>query len=87
MRAVLAPFVLGAAAVGVLLATGVLAAGMAAEASGWDDLRVALGPLVFVVFERAGETTATTFGAGLPAAAVLGGLLNALGAVLLRRRH
>lgn len=86
MRALVTPFLLGCVAFGAVLVTAALAAGVLAQASGWGDVRVALGPLVFVAFERSGETTATTFGPGLAAATAFGGVVNALGAALLHRR-
>ncbi len=86
MRGLVVAFLLGSVAVAAVLATTALAAGVLAEASGWHGLRLAVGPVLLVAFERAGQTTATTFGPGLLAIVILAGALNALGAALLRRR-
>ena len=60
--------------------------GIAAQSGGWHSFRVALGPVVFLSFERLPNGTSTTFGNGLPLLAFAGGALNAVGAALLRRR-
>ena len=86
MRALVIPFVLGCVAVGGLVAATTLVLGIVAEMSAWGDMRLELGLLLFVGFERAGATTAATFGPGLAVIALLAGLLNAVGAALLRRR-
>jgi hypothetical protein len=54
--------------------------------SGGRTVDVRVGPLVLVAVQRVGTATATTFGSGLLAAAVLGGIVNALAAALLARR-
>ena len=77
-----------------LVAFGVLAYGAAATiaflALGGDvgPLRVGAGPLLLVEVERGpAGSSATTFGAGLLAVAVLGGVVNASAAAVLERRR
>lgn len=79
------------------VALGMLAAGLVAYAcaaaaavvvqAGGRTLDVHLGPLALVAVERTGAGTATTFGSGLLAVALLGGIVNALLAVVLTRRR
>lgn len=87
MRALLIPFLLGAAALGITAGAAAVAVVIAAEAGGWDSFRAGLGPVLVVAFERSGKATAATFGPGIAVAAAVGGLLNAAGAALLRRRR
>jgi len=87
MRPLVIAFVLGAAAVGIVASVAGFAIGVAAQSGGWSSFRAALGPIVFVSFERAPQATTTTFGAGIPLLALAGGALNALGAGVLSRRR
>lgn len=86
MRALVIPFLLGAVAAGFAAGAAAVAVVIVADAGGWASFRAALGPLLLVEFERSGTATAATFGPGIAIAAVAGGLLNAAGAALLRRR-
>jgi hypothetical protein len=86
MRPVVIAFVLGAVAVGMAVSIAGFALGVVAQSGGWDSFRVALGPLVFLSFERLPHETSTTFGSGLVLLALAGGALNAVGAALLSRR-
>lgn len=87
MRAsLLKAFLLGTAAFGVLGYAAAAAVALAAQA-GERALDVRLGPLALVVVERAGGRIATTFGAGILAVAVAGGIANALFALVLARRR
>lgn len=86
MRSVVAAFALGVAAVGAFALVLALVLAALADASGREALRVGLGPLVLVEFERGVHGTATTFGSALFVLPFLGGLLNAAGAALLRNR-
>jgi hypothetical protein len=86
MRPVVIAFVLGAAAVWIVLLVGGFALGIAAQSGGWASFRVALGPAVLLEFTREPVGTSTTFGPGLALAALLGGALNAAAAAWLRRR-
>jgi hypothetical protein len=79
-------FVLGAVAVGLAASVAGFVLGVVAQSGGWESFRVALGPLLFLSFERVPGETSTTFGNGLSLLALAGGALNALGAALLRRR-
>jgi hypothetical protein len=83
---VVTAFALGVAAVGALALVSALVLAALADAGGRDALRVGLGPLVLVEFERGPRGTATTFGPALLVLPLLGGLLNAAGAAILRRR-
>jgi hypothetical protein len=79
-------FVLGAVAAAVALSVAGLVLGIAAQSGDWHSFRVALGPVVFLSYERLPDGTSTAFGNGLTLLALVGGALNALGAALLRRR-
>lgn len=76
---------LGAAAVGVLAYAAAAAAAIIVQA-GRSELNVRVGPLVLVAVERSEGVATTTFGTGLLALALLGGVLNAVMAELLARR-
>jgi hypothetical protein len=86
MRTVVIAFVLGVAAVAVAVSVAGFIVGVAAQSGGWHSFDLAIGPVVFLSFERLPEGTSTTFGSGLPLLALVGGTLNALGAALLLRR-
>jgi hypothetical protein len=86
MRSVVTAFALGVAAVGAFALVVALVLAALADASGRDALRVGLGPLVLAEFERSARGTATTFGPALFVLPLLGGLVNAAGAALLRTR-
>ena len=86
MRPLVIAFVLGAAAVAIAVSVAGLVLGIAAQSGHWDSFRVALGPLVFLSYERLSNGTSTAFGNGLALLAFVGGALNALGAALLMRR-
>jgi hypothetical protein len=79
-------FLLGSIAAAITLFVAAFVVGIVAQAGGWSSFRVAVGPLILFAFERTRDATSTTFGAGLPLAALAGGALNALGARFLRRR-
>ena len=78
-------FVLGAVAVGVLAYAAAAALAVGAQVGG-QSLSVGLGPVVIVSVERATSAAVTTFGPGLLALAVIGGLANLAAAWLVRRR-
>lgn len=83
---VLRALALGAVAAGSVAYAAAAAVAVITQAGGRAlDLRV--GPLALVVVERSGADTATTFGSGLLAVAVLGGVVNALLALALARRR
>jgi hypothetical protein len=86
VRRLVIAFALGAATVAVLAVVGALVLAALAEASERPELRVALGPLVVLEFERTAHGSSTTFGPGLIVLPLLGGLLNAAGAAILRTR-
>ena len=86
MRAVVVrALALGVVAAGVIAYALAAASAVLAQAGG-RTLDVHLGPLTLVAVERVGATTATTFGSGLLAVALLGGVVNAVLAVVLARR-
>jgi hypothetical protein len=87
VRSLALAFVLGAVAIGIVASVAGFAVGVAAQAGGWPSFRVGLGPLVLFAFTSTARATTTTFGAGLPALAVLGGLVNAGAARVLSRRR
>lgn len=83
---VLRALALGAVAAGLVAYAAAAAVAVIAQAGG-RALDVHVGPLALVVVERSGDATATTFGSGLLAVAVLGGVVNALLAAALARRR
>lgn len=84
MRALKA-FVLGAVAVGVVAYALTAALAVAAQAGG-RSLEIGLGPVAVVSVTRRGAETVTTFGPGLVALALAGGLANLAAAQLLPQR-
>lgn len=78
-------FLLGTIAVGLCSYALVAALAVAAQASG-STLDLSLGPVIVVAVERVGGVTTTTFGSGLVVVAAVGGVANALAALLVRRR-
>ena len=84
MRALKA-FVLGMFALGILGYALAAALAVAAQAGG-ATIDVGLGPLLVVSVGMEGATTVTTFGPGVLAIALVGGLVNAGAARLLRHR-
>lgn len=86
MRPLLTAFALGVVAVAGLALVAALVLAALADASGRDALRVGLGPLVLVEFERSARGTATSFGPALFVLPLVGGALNAAGAAMLRAR-
>jgi hypothetical protein len=86
VRAVVIAFVLGTAAVWVVLLVAGFALGIAAQSGGWGSFRVGFGLATLLEFSREPAGTSTTFGPGLALAALLGGALNAAAAAWLRRR-
>lgn len=87
MRTHVISFLIGAAAVFVLLVICSFALGFAAAASDWKNFEIAIGPIRFFAFEREGATTTSwSMGTGDVLVAALAGLVNAGAASLLRRR-
>lgn len=78
-------FALGALAVGVLGYAAAAALAVAAQAGG-RSIDIALGPLPIVAVLAHRSETSITFGAGIAALAVLGGLVNLAAAAWLKRR-
>lgn len=85
MRRLLIAFALGAAAAAVAEVLVFVAVAIAADANGWSSFSVGSGSFVLLEFERTDGSTATTFGPGMGAIALLAGALNAAGAALLGR--
>jgi hypothetical protein len=78
-------FLLGALAVGIVAYAMAAALAVSAQAAGRTlDLR--LGPLEILSVATQGSTTAISFGPGLLALALVGGLLNLAAATVVRRR-
>lgn len=86
MRPLVKPFLLGFVAFALVVSSAAVALGIVAEENGWESTRIALGPLELVAFERARGATSMSFGPGLAVLALVGGVLNALAAALVRRR-
>ena len=78
-------FALGTVAVGVVAYAVVAALAVAAQ-TGDRALDLALGPLAFVSVTYADGATATTFGPGIVAVALVGGLANLALARMMRQR-
>ena len=65
MRPVVIAFVLGAVAVAVAVSVAGIVLGIAAQSGEWDSFRIALGPVVFLSYERLSDGSSTAFGSGL----------------------
>ncbi len=78
-------FLLGAMAVGILAYAAAASLAVATQAAG-GSLRMGVGPIVVVSVETDATAASTTFGAGLLAVALAGGLLNLVAARLIRKR-
>ena len=78
-------FVLGAVAVGVVAYAVVAALAVMAQAGG-HALELTLGPLAVVAVTHGDGATVTTFGPGLAAVALAGGVANLTLARFLRQR-
>lgn len=87
MRGLVTAFALGVAAAGALALVTALVLVALADAGGREALRIGLGPLVLVEFEDGVRGSATTFGPALFVLPLVGGLLNAAGAAILRHHH
>lgn len=79
-------FLIGVVASGaiVFVAAATLAA---AVSSGSGSLHLAVGRVLLVGVDRAGDDVATSFGPGLVMVAAVGGVLNAVGAWVVGRRR
>lgn len=87
MRALKA-FALGLVAFGALAYAAAATVAFLAVGGDLGALRVGVGPLLLVEIERGvAGSSATTFGPGLLAVAVLGGVVNASAAAALGRRR
>jgi len=78
-------FAFGTIAVGALAYSGAAALAVTAQTAG-RSLALVAGPLVVVAVEHEGSVAAITFGPGLIAIAILGGLVNVAAALLIGRR-
>ena len=85
MRTLVTAFLFGAAAVGGFAFVGALAVGIVADAGAWGSFRLAVGPIVFLTFERSAAETSTVFGPGLGLVPFVAGAANAVSAYVLRR--
>lgn len=86
MRTAVTAFFLGAAAVAALAVGASLVVALLAEASGREELRVAVADLELLSFERRRGRSETAFGPALVLLPLAGGLLNGLAAALLLGR-
>jgi hypothetical protein len=86
VRIVVIAFALGAGAFVIAIVAAGMAVGVIAPSAGWAGFRVGIGPFTVLQLTRDSEATTTTFGSGILAAAILGGVLNAFAAAWLRRR-
>ena len=86
MRATLTAFALGAAATALLAVAVALGLAALADAAGRETFVIGPSGLELVSFEGTARGTATTFGPGLALLPIVGGVLNAAGAALVRRR-
>lgn len=78
-------FLLGAIAIGLVAYALAAAAAVAAQAGG-RTLAIALGPVHVVSVTEQGTATVTTFGPGLLALSLAGGITNLLAAWAIQRR-
>ncbi len=84
-RTYLISFLVGTAAVFVVLVVSFFALGLAADTDGWKSFEIAIGSLRLFAFERQGKTTEMSMGNGLLIVSIVAGLVNAAAAHLLRR--
>jgi hypothetical protein len=85
VRATLTAFALGAGATALLAVAVALGLAALADAAGRESFAIGHGGLELVSYERTARGTTTTFGPALALLPILGGVLNAAGAALLRR--
>jgi hypothetical protein len=78
--------VIGFAVVGLIELIGLLALNAIGDARAWPSYDLRLGPILAFAYERSARGTAVTFGTGVFLLALLGGVLNAGGAAMLRDR-
>lgn len=78
---------LGAAACALVLYTVAVAVAVTADARGWGSFSLDVGPLTLLAFDRNGATTTFEAGTGIAVLAAVGGVANALAAVVLLRRR
>lgn len=71
----------------LLEVTGFLLAGLVLATQGGPSLRWEIGGLPVFVYEQSGQRVGTTIGPGTAVIAVIAGLLNGAGAVLLTRNE
>lgn len=77
---------IGFAVVGLIELIALLALNAIGDARAWPSWDLRVGPILVFAYERSARGTAVTFGSGVFLLALLGGVLNAGGAALLRDR-
>jgi hypothetical protein len=79
-------FGVGAMTVGFMALIVFIALGPIAHGAGWSDLDLSIGPMSIFAYESNDSGFSTSFGPGILLLALAGGVLNAIGAALLRDR-
>lgn len=79
-------FALGALAAGAVAWAAAIAAAIALQRPGGDDVGLRAGPVTFLAVDNEQRSSTATFGPGLLLVALAGGALNAAAAARLRRR-
>jgi hypothetical protein len=86
VRLAVTAFLLGTAAVAALALGAAFVVIVVADASGREALRIGIGGVELLSFERRGARSETGFGPALVLLPLLGGILNAVSATVLRAR-
>lgn len=73
------------AGVGLLLPS-LLGLGILADAAGWSDVELAIGSMPIWDYERSGDSSSTSIGAGVLVIGGILGVLNMIGSALILAR-
>jgi hypothetical protein len=82
---ILKAFLVGAATIFLVLVIVLIAFAPIAHAAGLGDMRLSAGPILIYEYTRSAAGFASSLGPGIVLVALLGGLLNAIVARLIRR--
>jgi hypothetical protein len=85
MNVIIKALLVGAGTVFLVLVIVLIAFAPIAHAAGLGDVRLSAGPILIYEYTRSANGFATSLGPGIVVVALLGGLLNAIVAGLIRR--
>ena len=86
LKRFLISWIIGTISIGLVGYGLVFAIGLVAAIAGWDSFAVGLGPLRFIEYTKEDSGFSTGGGSGIIPLALVGGLLNGLGAAYFRSR-